>query len=143
MFISAGHLCYEQNRCAERTLVQIMPGILKKHCGIFLQGGGGRREILQDFERCIFLGHLYVSTQEEIPIYLIMYISRNLYIFNHLQMNINLTIITLFFRLLPDNMLFVFTVLLGIYLAARKFRQVNSTSDYSIYHILFVFLSLS
>ncbi len=34
-------------------------------------------------------------------------------------------------------MLFVFTILLGVYLAARTFRQVNPTSDYSICHICF------
>lgn len=41
-----------------------------------------------------------------------------------------------FFRL-PDNILFVLTILLGVYLAARKFKEVNSRSDYSLWQIFF------
>jgi hypothetical protein len=33
--------------------------------------------------------------------------------------------------------LFVFTILLGVYLAARKFKKVNPTSDYSLSQIIF------
>ena len=44
----------------------------------------------------------------------------------------------LFFFRLPVNVLFVFSILCGAYLVARKFKKVNPATTYSLFRIFFI-----
>ena len=55
----------------------------------------------------------------------------------HLLYNLFIYLSVLSFRL-PHDVAFVLSIIIGAYLVARKFKKVNPTTSYSLFHIFFI-----